>query len=117
MNDDFLEQAGADRAPLAAQCAYAKISAIITGDKEAAAKLLSACNLEETSHTLEDCMAAYKWLQEEPAVKAAADQFFTKAQAVCKWSSVFNGRNRLPLPQQDLCCRIQAVSMENGSLD
>lgn len=113
VNEEFFKQAGGGMAPLAAQCAHAQMRARITGNKVAAAKLLSACKLGKISHTFQDCVAAFEWLREEPAASSAADAFFAQAQAAYPWSSVFSGRKRLPLPEEELCRRIQAVSVED----
>lgn len=117
VNEEFLKQAGGGMASLAAQCAHAQLRAKITGNKEVAAKLLSACKLDQISHTFQDCVAAFEWLQEEPAASSAADAFFTRAQAAYPWSSVFRGRKRLPLPEDDLCRRIQAVGVEDSQTE
>lgn len=100
-------------APLAVQCAHAQMQASITGKKEPAAKLLSECKLDKISHSLHDCVAAHKWMLQEPTAVDAANKFHTQAQAVHQWSSIFNGRSRLPLPDDSLCQRINALKVQH----
>lgn len=88
------------------------MQASISGSKAAAANLLSTCKLDQVAHTLDECIAAHEWMLQEPAAEASAARFFITAQAVYPWSSVFSGRQRLPLPDEELCQRLQAMTVQ-----
>eukprot|EP00892_Ulva_mutabilis_P003333 jgi/Ulvmu1/1371/UM011_0099.1 len=113
VNDAFLAAAGAELAPLAAQCAHAQMQASITGDKVKAAKRLSECKLDKVSNTLLDCVSAHEWMLQDPAAANAAKTFYSQAQAVYQWSSIFDGRHRLPLSDDSLCQRIQQLHVQD----
>ena len=116
LNKLYVDRAGA--ASLRARLAAAKVQLLVEpASPGAAAAHLTACDLAAVPHTHADAAEAYAWLREHAGNTEHRDRFFAAAQAVHRWSAVFEGAERLPLPGDDLIERLKKMSVEvNGSV-
>lgn len=79
-----------------------------------AAAHLTGCDLAAVPHTAAEAGAAHAWLQQHAS--DAAPAFFKQAQKVHRWSALFDGAARLPLPPDgDLSERLQALALAPGA--
>jgi hypothetical protein len=109
LNEAYVTRCGASS--LAALVSAAEVQLALEPSLPAvAAALLSNFDLRSIPHSASDAGVAYAWLQRHCQDSGEADAFFKKAQSVHKWSSLFLGRDRLPLPA-DALDNVQALSV------
>lgn len=115
LNKLYVDRAGG--ASLRARLAATRVQLLIDPDQPgAAAAHLTGCDLAALPHTHADAAEAYAWLRENAGETEHKGRFFAAAQAVHRWSAVFEGAERLPTPEEGLIERLQELSVgSNGS--
>jgi hypothetical protein len=108
--DEYIKRCG--KQGLAARHATARAQLLLDPSQPAkAASHLASCDLSSLPHTVHEAAQAHAWLRDTCKDKEAAKAFYAKAQEVHRWSEVFDGPDRLPVPADEgLSERLQAMS-------
>jgi hypothetical protein len=125
LNDAYAKRSSATSLPACLAAAHGQLL-LDPSQPSAAAAHLASCDLVAVPHSAGEAAEAYAWLKDECKDAEAADALFKRAQLVHRWSAVFDGPERLPVPAvEGLAQQMKALSVapkqgkreENGAAE